>query len=153
MIKTLILVITLSVFPSTLFAAGTGVVTVDDGANSGLRVITMVMTADASDGSYPATSTDAAIDGYLCRVIVDPDGTAVPTDNYDATLTDSYGIDVMEGTLANLDTTATVAVDFVPTVNAGASTGCVVVRGPLTLTLTGNSVNSAKTTVSLFVVR
>ena len=137
----------------TASAAGTITETVDDDAGNGLRVITLTATADASDASYPAVATLAQIDGALCRVVVDPSGTATPTDNYDATLTDKWGIDIMEGTLSNLDTTSTVAVDFVPTVNAGAATGCAVVRGPLTLTLTGNSENDAVTVFHLLVIR
>ena len=136
-------------------AMAAGVVTdsIDTGAGSSLSVLTFNVTADAADGTVPAYTSANVVDGLVCRVIVDPDDTAVPTDNYDLTLKDKWGIDVMEGLLTDCDTTATVAVDYVPTVNSGAAVGCVLVRGPLTLGMSGNSVNSAKTVVRVLILR
>lgn len=150
--KIIFAVLAALLLPGISYAAGTVAVTNTNTSDS-VYVLTFTATADASDGSYPVTTAAPVIDGLVCRVIVDPDDTATPTDNYDATITDQYGIDIMEGLLTNLDTTAVTAVDFVPTVNSGTGIGCVLVPGSLTLTLTGNSVNSAVTVVRVIYIR
>lgn len=43
------------------------------------------------------------IEGYIVRVVTNPSATA-PTDDYDITITDADGVDVMAGALANRDT-------------------------------------------------
>lgn len=42
--------------------------------------------------------------GTLVKMRTDPDGTAAPTDNYDITLLDGDGVDVLGGAGANRDT-------------------------------------------------
>jgi len=72
-----------------------------------LSVVTFSWTSDDATGAVSAT-TNAEIDKFmtgkiLMFVITDP-GSSAPTDNYDATLTDGYGVDIMEAGLANRDT-------------------------------------------------
>ena len=54
---------------------------------------TVTMTADGS-GDSSGTQT---INGWVVRVVVNPDGSAVPTTGYDIYLTDEDGIDVLGG--------------------------------------------------------
>lgn len=44
---------------------------------------------------------------YLVKMVTDPDGTAAPTDDYDITLVDDDGLDVLGGAGANRDTANT----------------------------------------------
>jgi hypothetical protein len=59
----------------------------------------------AADGSATGTTTNA-YDGKVELVTTDPHATA-PTDNYDITLTDANGVDVLAGAGANRDTANT----------------------------------------------
>ena len=56
-------------------------------------------------GAADLESTDKVV-GKLSRVVTDP-GAAAPTADYDVTLTDEDGMDVMGGELADRHTTAT----------------------------------------------
>lgn len=47
------------------------------------------------------------INGKLCAMETDPDGTDAPDDNYDITILDEYSIDVLGGAGANRDTADT----------------------------------------------
>ena len=62
-------------------------------------------TSDAGGDVEKAVSTanDGAIDGELRTLVTNPDATA-PTDNYDVTIEDEYGHDMLGGTGANRDT-------------------------------------------------
>lgn len=61
-----------------------------------------------SDGSGDATgTTSAAFDGKIEGLTTIPDGVAAPTDNYDITITDADGHDVLLGAGANRDTANT----------------------------------------------
>lgn len=106
-----------------------------------VTIYTYTMTADSADGSYPATATDA-INGWIIRVETNPGATA-PTTLYDITLTDQDGLDVMGGVLANRSATATEHV-LAPQPY---------VRGAVTITPTGNSVNSAVVVLRITVLR
>jgi hypothetical protein len=101
--------------------------------------------ADDTDGSVPSDTVNGIL-GYVVRVITDPGATA-PTDDYDITLTDAYGCDVMGGALADRDTTAT---EQAMPIIGGASTGALVLDS-LTVNITGNSVNSATGTVYVLI--
>jgi len=57
-------------------------------------------------GSASAEATTAAINGIVIMVETDPGATA-PLDNYDLTITDALGADIMGGALANRDTANT----------------------------------------------
>jgi hypothetical protein len=66
-----------------------------------LKVIKAAWTASSiaqkADGTIPVPR------GRLVQVVTDP-GTTPPADNYDITLTDAAGVDVMGGALVNRDT-------------------------------------------------
>ena len=115
--------------------------------NGAMKKITFTCVADAADGSFPATQTDFAINGYITKVKTIP-GATQPTDNWDATLKDEDGIDVMGGQLADRDTAN--AEEKIPLIG-GDVYGENFVDQKLTLAITGNSVNSANIEVEVFV--
>lgn len=57
--------------------------------------------ASTTDGQNPTTYRKYT--GKCIRLITDPDGTAVPSDNYDITIVDEDGYDVLMGAGANRD--------------------------------------------------
>ena len=104
-------------------------------------------TADSSNGSLPATPVDgsymARLQGwYLFLAVTDPGATA-PTDNYDITVTDSYGVDLVAGMLADRDTATSEQIFPVPRL----------VDTTLVMTITNNAVNSAVGTLVLYFAR
>lgn len=116
-----------------------------------VKVWIMSFTGDSSDGTVPATATTINIDGYVTMVVTDPGGTA-PTDNYDITLTDANGVDIMGGSLANRDTINTE--QAFPLLDATNFVyGPRYVSGTLTLTITNQSVNSATGQVLIYIQR
>lgn len=141
----LLAVITLMV--GLAYGAGTVTQSYVSKTNS-VSLLTYTWTADASAATVPATASTVSIDGYVILVITNPGSTA-PTDNYDITLTDADGVDVMGGTLANRDAANTE--QAVPMI--GAVYGGRWVSGIITLNITNNSVNSATGTVQVFVQR
>jgi hypothetical protein len=101
--------------------------------------------ADAADGSIPDTSlTNLA--GYIMKIVTNPGATA-PTDNWDFVLNDSDGVDVLGGAGANRDTANSEQV--YPTIS-GATIPVWLEKGTYTLAMSGNSVNSATGTVTLY---
>ncbi len=94
-------------------------------------------TADDSDGSVPNAAIPETT-GYVVLAITDPGATA-PTANYDITIEDEFGVDIMGGALTDRSATLTeqamplIAVTPVPRM----------VNGALTFKLANNSVNSA----------
>lgn len=128
--------------PAALFAAGTIVRTSSDPVDGqDVTVLTYTMTADAADGSYPPTGA-GPIDGWIIGVITNP-GTVQPTDNYDITLLNSDGADVMAGGILNRDTLNS---EFVITPQP-------YVRGPVTIGVANNVVNSAVVVLKITVLR
>ena len=112
-------------------------------------VITVAWTADASNGSVPATammtssSTLASTRGFsIIDVITDP-GSPAPTDNYDLTFVDENGFDVLEGACLNRSTSTT----------QSCSAGPHPIRGTVTVTWANNSVNSAAGTIKVMLVK
>jgi hypothetical protein len=129
-----------------------------DASISDKRIVTISWIAH-TDGTFTSVSTDSyyssagktitqEIKGYyLYSVETDPGSTA-PQDDYDITLTDANGLDIAGGLLANRDTTNT------EMVNVGtASFGYPVIRGPLTVAISGNNVNSATGRIILILVK
>lgn len=114
--------------------------------SSNITVWTFTCTADASDGSFPATASSRDIEGYVIMVVTDPGATA-PTDDYDITLTDTNDVDIMGGELANRDTANTE--QAMPLVGNAYSPRWV--HGILTLNISNNSVNSAIIEVKIYV--
>lgn len=71
----------------------------------------------SSTGGEATHAATIAINGEIMRAVFVPDGsTTAPTDNYDVTLTDANGIDLLAGQGANLSATDTIVVtdDIVP---------------------------------------
>lgn len=92
--------------------AGTMTCTLDSRAGSGVRVLTVAWTSDASGN---ATGTTPVLIGRLVKAVTVPSASVAPTDNYDIAMTDEQGLDVLTGvqsTLANRDTANTEQVYF-----------------------------------------
>ena len=130
-------------FVAAAFAAST--CPQDNYASGRVGVVEMSWTAH-TDGTFTSTQTEININGFVYLVETDP-GTTAPTDNYDITLTDRNGTDVMGGALANRDTTTTETA--APLLSDGTA-WVIPVFGPLTLNISNNSVNAAKGVVRIF---
>lgn len=144
-IYSLIFFASLLLISSGVYAAGTVTRTTPDTKNDGhLRIVTLSWTADASAATVPAT-TISNVDGYVYTVITNPGSTA-PTDNYDITLTDSDGVDVMGGATLNRDTANSEQVFSLDGFLRYT-------KGNLTFTLSNNSVNSATGTVIIHIYK
>lgn len=111
-----------------------------------VRRIEVSWTADAADGSVPATALPA-FEGRLLALVTNP-GAVAPTDDYDITAPSGIGDDRLQGVGANRDAAAT---ESAPVVYSG-STVHPWVDGDetLTFTLANNSVNSATGLAVLF---
>ena len=105
-----------------------------------VTVLTFSWTADSSNGSVPATATVSDVDAFVFMVVTNP-GTTAPTDDYDITLTDEDGVDIMGGNLADRDEANS---------EQAVLTVTRFVSGTLTLNITNNSVNSATGTVAVY---
>ena len=114
-----------------------------------VKVVTLTCTADASDGSYPATALTGVPNngkrGRLLQIATDPGATA-PQANYDIALTEGGGADLLLGVGANRHTSnsevAIIESNGAHPVYAGTDT--------LTLALSNNNVNSALVTIELY---
>ena len=102
--------------------------------------------ADDTDGSILSKATLDPVHGFITRVVTNP-GTPAPTDDYDITLTDTDGVDVLGGAGADRDTAN--SEQIMPLVGA-VSVPCRV-DSALTLAVSGNSVNSAEGEVIVYV--
>lgn len=125
--------------------AGTVTVSEISFLESQIYTFTYSWTADAANGSVPATA-GPEIEGLVFMAVTDPGSTA-PTALYDITLTDSDGCDVFGGELS--DRSATAIEQATPKV--GNSYQERYVKGAMTLNITNNSVNSATGTVKVYV--
>lgn len=115
-----------------------GTVTVEESGFCGIRKIKWSWT---SDGSGDADLiTDKSYFGEVIALVTDPGATA-PTDNYDITITDVEGYDVMQGAGANRHTSNTQTA--VPTAKS-------VAFGTLTLNVS-NAGNSKVGTAILYI--
>lgn len=121
--------------------AGTVVLTSHSDPGTVRRAV-ITCTADAADGSFPATTLAAlglAFNGTIVSVQTNPGATA-PTDDWDLTLVDGDGIDRFAGICLNRDTTTSELERPHAIVEKGET---------LTLTIAGNSVNSAVIVITL----
>lgn len=88
-------------------AAGTVTQTIEAGRNA-RPVAKVALGWTASGGGAVNGNYTTRIGGTIVRVVFIPSTTAVPTNNYDVTLLDENGVDVLGGQGANLsDTTPT----------------------------------------------
>lgn len=126
-------------------AVGTVAQSVDTVNN--VRRIVFTCTADAAAATYPTTEISTKIEGKLLKIVTNPGSTA-PTDNYDVYLYNQHGIDVLGGMGANRDTANTEEQDLLDQVAESQ----LIVSKPDTLSLvvSGNSVNSAVTVITLY---
>ncbi len=107
--------------------------------NKYAQAVTIDFTADAADGSIPDTTFD--VNGYLVQVTTNPGGTA-PTDNWDIQVKDAEGGSLSGTSLDNRDTTNSETVVF---------SAPPLLYGTTTVTISGNSVNSATGRVVLLI--
>lgn len=111
-----------------------------------IKTVVFTCTADAGAATFPDTAITGSIDGFLVGLFTNPGATA-PTDNYDITLEDSNGIDVLGGAGGNRHTTASQMADpVIGTYNHPP----VSERETYTLKIANNAVNSAITVITLY---
>jgi hypothetical protein len=112
-----------------------------------IRKLAFAATFDSGDGSFADATVTAKIEGRLLDLATNPGGTA-PDDNYDVSIEDQHGHDVLETVGANRHTTNT---QKVPVVYSGTSLHPTVDESDtLTLKISGNSTNSATTVIELY---
>jgi hypothetical protein len=146
-----VIALLLVLIASTAMAAGTVTVTTQTGSGDAI-IVHFAWTADAADGSVPATLSGEGEDwpinysGCIYAMETNPGSTA-PTADYDITLTDSDGVDMLGG--GGADRSATVS-EIVPA-KIGTVFGCFPTQNEFTLTITNNSVNSATGTVKVYI--
>ena len=135
-----------------LFVFGAGTVTqqLDKYPNANLRILTLSFTGDASNGTVPTSTTSAAdttdMLGWFIYTIQTIPGTTGPTSLYDCTISDTAGLDVAGGMLANRS--STVAEKIVPKIDSGSGLfGGVLVDSALAVACTGTTVPSATWTM------
>jgi len=114
-----------------------------------VKVITLTCTADASDGSYPATALSniphGEIGGRLLQIATDPGSTA-PQANYDITVTEAGGADLLLGVGANRHTSSS----EVAIIESNGSSAVYAGTDTLTLNIANNNVNSAGITIKIY---
>ena len=114
-----------------------------------VKVITLTCTADSSDGSYPATALTniphGEIGGRLLQIATDPGSTA-PQANYDITVTEAGGADLLLGVGANRHTSSS----EVAIIESNGASAVYAGTDTLTLNITNNNVNSAGITIKIY---
>jgi predicted RNA methylase len=139
--------VAIALLAQTLGVQAVGTVTQTYYSAGNVRKVAFAVTADAAAGTVPNTVLTTAIEGRLLAIETNPGSTA-PTDNYDITLEDGEGFDVLQGVGANRDTANT---ERAAIVIASTSLHPVVDETDvLTLKIANNSVNSATITVVIY---
>lgn len=110
-------------------------------------IIIWTCTADSATAAFTTTTSTYNLYGYITRVVTNPGATA-PTANYDLTITDSDGIDLVGGALMNRSATA--SEEVVAKWSDQGVFGGKKVHGPIILTFTNNAVNSAIVVVTVY---
>lgn len=82
-----------------------GTVTVTETTYKPIKKIKWSWTSTAGGAADLITTNDYC--GQVLALVTDPDGSAAPTDDYDVTITDSEGYDVLQGAGADRDTANT----------------------------------------------
>lgn len=139
-------------------AGSSMVFTYDNGADvlgrvRGIRKVIATWTSDDTTGAV--SGSPIKLVGTLVKAVTNP-GSAAPTDNYDITLTDEDGVDVLAAcqvTLANRDTTSSEQAYFL-VLDAAAGTALAqsvhpVVCGEITIAVT-NAGNSKNGVIALY---
>ena len=113
-----------------------------------IQVVTATCTADDGDGSFPATAIPVGVSGLIRALATNPGATA-PQSNYDITLPDGDGIDILQGVGANRHTTNS---ERVSVIYSGTAVHPEVSKSDtLTLTLANSNVNDAISVVKIYV--
>lgn len=120
--------------------------------NGNTFIVVFSWTGASNDGDVTPTACTGAINAYIKKVVTDPGDGVPPTDNYDITLTDSNGLDVMGGKLANRDTANTEVAYPYDTVSTSYPAEGTYVAGTITLNIddASQAVNSATGTVTIY---
>ena len=125
--------------------AGTITISVSK-VNQNLERIRFTCVGDASDGSFPETQTGFTVQGKVLMGLSNP-GAPAPTADYDISINDEAGCDIMGGEMT--DRSQTVSEQVMPLIGSGYDKRPV--NDKLTIAITGNAVNSAEVVVDLFV--
>lgn len=70
------------------------------------RIFKVTATITSDSGGDATGETTNPIEGMFMGVMVNPDGSAAPTDNWDLTVTNEDGVDLLGGNGADLSTSA-----------------------------------------------
>ena len=153
MLIALLFVASVACAADPVIGACTQSVTTFKTANPNLKVWTLDCTANDTDATFPAIAMSDTVKGeingwYIHEVRTYPSAVTAPQDNWDVTITDADGYDIMGGTLANRATATDQRV--VPL----AMTGYwfeTPITGATNVNISGNNVNSAKMEIKVFV--
>ena len=106
-------------------------------------------TFDSGDGSFVAAALDQPIDGFLVRLVTVPNGATPPDDNYDVTICDEAGVDVLQGVGVNR---SNVDVEDRQILYLGTNQNFppIAPSDKLTLHLAGNATPGARTRIVLY---
>lgn len=112
-----------------------------------IKRLKLAVTFDTGDGSLADHVLTTPLDGFLIALLTKPTGG--PTDNYDITLENALGIDVLQGVGANRDTANAEQANIV---YAGTTLHPVVTPSEtLTLKIANNADTSASVEIWLLV--
>ena len=110
------------------------------GKNTQLFTLSIDWTTSPTSPAGTVLAILPTYNGQILRVITNPTNT--PTDNYDITLTDADGVDVLDGKGANRDTTNSES--FCPLAGDGTTTNQQwAINNALTLTITDAGTNKS----------
>lgn len=73
------------------------------GGTHGKKPIACITYSFTTDGSGDASEQSELLNGKVKRVVTNPDNTDTPDANWDLTITDEDGVDLLEGEGANRD--------------------------------------------------
>lgn len=103
--RALAIAVALALLLAPTASQGAGTVVITEETFGSPRKVTFAWTSTAG-GAADAQTTEA-FSGKIEALVTDPDGTAAPTDDYDVTVTDEDGTDVLAAAGANRDTANT----------------------------------------------
>lgn len=149
-------VLLLVVLPAQVFALGSWTTsTLAAVPNSNIRTMTVTFTADAAAATVPDytfTAADIAfVKGYHFYGAETNPGAVAPSDNYDIVVTSAQGADLFGTALTNRDQTNTEWASPKPN---GSDISYPPLDGTaLTISVSGNVVNSATSAIKFYLVR
>lgn len=156
MIKRKLLIFALILVAFVAFTSVTFAAVVEHVVSASLtqyKVLSLTWTANSASFVAPYTTTNI-VDGYVSRIVTVPSSTTPPTPNYDVRLLDYTTDDITGGLLYNRSNTATEHIT--PKLFDDGTDrvyGAVLVKGKLTLIITGNTTPNASGTIYIFIER